>query len=186
MYKLLGVHILLSTPGTHLPDVRRSSRLCRVVLHDRAQLCRQVARGCRCRLYLNTGVSHFVYSGCKLHFPTVHSAVQQYVDTYLKVGKAGHGRDQGLCQVASPTVVCVGRRRRSSMFNKYGCNRFPNYAKLPLLSARKLPGDWCYPSRPIYHLKGLATAHTSHTLLRWVVLLCCDLRQKQKLPREVP
>ena len=123
MYKLLGVHILLSTPGTHLPDVRRSSRLCRVVLHDRAQLCRQVARGCRCRLYLNTGVSHFVYSGCKLHFPTVHSAVQQYVDTYLKVGKAGHGRDQGLCQVASPTMVCVGRRRRSNMFNKYGCNR---------------------------------------------------------------
>ena len=132
------------------------------------------------------GRKSFCIQWLQVALPTVHSAVQQYVDTYLKVGKAGHGRDQGLCQVASPTVVCVGRRRRSSMFNKYGCNRFPNYAKLPLLSARKLPGDWCYPSRPIYHLKGLATAHTSHTLLRWVVLLCCYLRQKQNLPRKVP
>ena len=55
---------------------------------------------------------------------------------------------------------------------------FPNYAELPLVSDRKIPGDWCYPSRPIYRWKGLATAHPSHTLLRWVVLLCCYPRQK--------
>ena len=70
MYTLLGVHILLSTPGKHLPDVRHAVRLRQVVLHDRAQLCRQVARGWRCRLYLNTGVSYFVNTGSKVHFPT--------------------------------------------------------------------------------------------------------------------
>lgn len=58
---------------------------------------------------------------------------------------------------------------------------FPNYAKLPLVSGRKLPGDWCYPSRPIHRWKGLATAHPSHTHLRWVVLLCCYLHLRSGL-----
>ena len=71
MYTLVGIHIRLSTHSKHLPHVRRASRLCQGVLHDRVQLCRQISRGWRCRLYLNTGVSYFVSTGSKVHFPTV-------------------------------------------------------------------------------------------------------------------
>ena len=53
VYILLGIHILLSAHSKHYQMYVAPPDFVRV-----------------CRLYLNTGVSYFVNTGSKVHFPT--------------------------------------------------------------------------------------------------------------------